>query len=169
MPIGLNNDLHHCTHTFFNLALWFIEIDGMDYRMFYAELGKLLYAVADADGIVSPQERKNMFELIQTRLMHKETHTDEFGTNDAWYAAFEFEVADEQIMSAADAFLSFTEYIEENKNKLDEDTRQLCLILADRLADSYRHTNKKENALIQKLREVLFSLENQPSITKTGM
>jgi len=138
----------------------------MDYRMFYSELGKLLYAVADADGIVSPQEKQHMFELVQTRLMHKETHTDEFGTNDAWYAAFEFEVADEQLMSAADAFLSFTEYIEENKNKLDEDTRQLCLILADKLADSYRHTNKKENVLIQKLREVLFSLENKPSATK---
>ena len=98
--------------------------------------------------------------------MHKETHTDEFGTNDAWYAAFEFEVADEQIMSAADAFLSFTEYIEAHKNVLDDDTRRLCLTLADRLADSYRHTSKKEKELIQKLREVLFSMENLPSIKK---
>lgn len=140
----------------------------MDYRMFYSALGKLLYAVADADGIVSPQEKKNMFELVQKRLMHKETHTDEFGTNDAWYATFEFEVADEQIMSAADAFLSFTEYIEENKNKINEDTRQLCLILADKLADSYRHSNKKEIVLIHKLREVLFTLENKPSAYNKG-
>jgi len=153
---------------FLTLLYSILKMPGMDYRMFYAELGKLLYAVADADGIVSPQEKQHMFELVQTRLMHKETHTDEYGTNDAWYAAFEFEVADEQIMSAADAFLSFTEYIEENKNKLDEDTRQLCLILADRLADSYRHTSKKEKALIQKLREVLFSLENNPPSTKNG-
>ncbi len=153
---------------FLTLLYGILKLTGMDYRMFYAELGKLLYAVADADGIVSAQEKQHMFELVQTRLMHKETHTDEFGTNDAWYAAFEFEVADEQIMSAADAFLSFTEYIEENKNKLDEDTRQLCLILADRLADSYRHTSKKEKALIQKLREVLFSLENQPSAPNKG-
>jgi uncharacterized tellurite resistance protein B-like protein len=136
--------------------------------MFYSALGKLLYAVADADGIVSPQEKMNMFELVQKRLMHKETHTDEFGTNDAWYAAFEFEVADEQNLSAADAFLSFTEYIEENKNKINEDTRQLCLNLADRLADSYRHSNKKEIVLINKLREVLFTLENKPSAFKKG-
>jgi uncharacterized tellurite resistance protein B-like protein len=151
---------------FLTLLYSILKWMGMDYRMFYSELGKLLYAVADADGIVSPQEKKNMFELVQTRLMHKEIHTDEFGTNDAWYAAFEFEVADEQMMSAADAFLSFTEYIEENKNKLDEDTRQLCLILADKLAESYRHTNKKENLLIQRLREVLFSLENKPTSSK---
>jgi len=149
---------------FLTLLYGILKLTGMDYRMFYSELGKLLYAVADADGIVSPQEKKNMFELVQTRLMHKETHTDEFGTNDAWYAAFEFEVADEQILSAADAFLSFTEYIEENKNKIDEDTRQLCLVLADKLAESYRHSNKKEKFLIQKLREVLFTLENKPSV-----
>jgi uncharacterized tellurite resistance protein B-like protein len=135
----------------------------MDYRIFYAELGKLLYAVADVDGLVSQQEKDNLYQLIRSRLMHKETHTDEFGTNDAWYTAFEFEVADEQIMPAADAFQSFIEYIEENKNKLDQDTRMLCLTLADRLAESYRHSNKKEKQLIQQLKEVLFSLENLPA------
>jgi uncharacterized tellurite resistance protein B-like protein len=135
----------------------------MDYRMFYAELGKLLYAVADADGVISQQEKVQFYNLVQSRLMHKEIHTDEYGTNDAWYAAFEFEVADEQIMPAADAFQSFIEYIEAHKNELDEDTRVLCLTLADRLAESYRHSNKKEKQLIQKLREVLFSLENLPA------
>jgi uncharacterized tellurite resistance protein B-like protein len=134
----------------------------MDYRLFYAELGKLLYAVADADGLVSPQEKENLYQMVQSRLMHKETHTDEFGTNDAWYTAFEFEVADEQIMPASDAFQSFIEYIEEHKNELDQDTRKLCLTLADRLAESYRHSNKKEKHLVQQLREVLFSLENLP-------
>jgi hypothetical protein len=135
----------------------------MDYRIFYSELGKLLYAVADVDGLVSQQEKENLYQMVQSRLMHKETHTDEFGTNDAWYTAFEFEVADEQIMPAADAFQSFIEYIEEHKKELDEDTRMLCLTLADRLAESYRHTNKKEKQLVQQLREVLFSLENFPA------
>jgi uncharacterized tellurite resistance protein B-like protein len=135
----------------------------MDYRLFYAELGKLLYAVAEVDGLVSQQEKENLYQMVQSRLMHKETHTDEFGTNDAWYTAFEFEVADEQIMPAADAFQSFIEYIEEHKHKLDQDTRMLCLTLADRLAESYRHTNKKEKQLVQQLREVLFSLENFPA------
>jgi uncharacterized tellurite resistance protein B-like protein len=139
----------------------------MDYRMFYAALGKLLYAVADADGIVSAREKESLYELIRTRLMQKEIHTDEFGTNDAWYAAFEFEVADEQIISSEDAFQSFIEYIEEHKNQLDEDTRMLCLTLSDKLAESYRHTNKKEKHLVQQLREVLFSIKNLPQPTPT--
>jgi hypothetical protein len=41
---------------------------------------------------------------------------------------------------------------------MDEDTRGLCLTLADRLAESYRHTNRKEEELIRKLRDKLFSL-----------
>ena len=52
----------------------------MDYRVFYSELGKLLYAVADADGVVSKEEKKSLYDLVKTRLAHKEVHTDEFGT-----------------------------------------------------------------------------------------
>jgi hypothetical protein len=130
----------------------------MDYREFYAELGKLLYAVADADGIISPQERESMYQLIRTRLMHREVHTDEYGTNDAWYAAFEFEVAEEQGMSPEEAFTSFSEFLDRRRHEINPETKQVCLLLADRLAESYRHTNRREAELIQQLREKLFSL-----------
>ena len=134
----------------------------MDYREFYAELGKLLYAVADADGIISPQEKRQLQDLIRSRLTHREIHTDEYGTNDAWYAMFEFEVAEEQAMDPDLAFQSFSDYLDERGGEMDEDTRTLCLTLADRLAESYRHTNRKEEALIRKLREKLFSLPANP-------
>lgn len=134
----------------------------MDYRLFYSELGKLLYAVADADGVVSPRERDRLYDLIRTRLLHREVHTDEYGTNDAWYAAFGFEIAEDQIMTAADAFDSFMEFLRERKDQIDEETRQTCLILADRLAESYRHTNLREKETIQRLKELLFDMENLP-------
>lgn len=130
----------------------------MDYREFYAELGKLLYAVADADGIISPQERESMYQLIRTRLMHREIHTDEYGTNDAWYAAFEFEVAEEQGMSPEEAFDSFSDFLDRRRLEIDPEMKQVCLVLADRLAESYRHTNRREADLIRQLREKLFSL-----------
>jgi uncharacterized tellurite resistance protein B-like protein len=131
----------------------------MDIREFYAETGKLLYAVAEADGVISNRERTALHNLIQTRLAQREKHTDEFGTNDAWYTDFEFEVAEEQGMSAEDAFNSFAEFIDENKNKLDRDLKEICIILADRLAESYHHTNKREKTIIQKLKEILYSLQ----------
>jgi len=131
----------------------------MDLREFYSETGKLLYAVAESDGVITAKERVELHNLIQSRLTQRETHTDEFGTNDAWYTEFEFEVAEEQGMTAEDAFNSFAEFIDENRNKLDKDLKDVCMILADRLADSYHHTNKKEKLIIQRLKETLYSLQ----------
>lgn len=36
----------------------------MDVKMFYAELGNLLYAIADVDGMISHQEKEELHELI---------------------------------------------------------------------------------------------------------
>lgn len=125
----------------------------------------MLYAVADADGRISPQERESLNELIRTRLAHREVHTDEYGTNDAWYAMFEFEVAEEQAMTPEEAFQSFSDFLDARRDEVDEDTRALCLTLADRLAESYHHTNRRESELIRKLKEKLFSL---PDIRKNS-
>ena len=155
MPNSLNNRL-------------FTELKPsfMDYRVFYSELGKLLYAVADADGVVSKEEKKSLYDLVKTRLAHKEVHTDEFGTNDVWYSVFEFDIAEDQSLTAMDAFQSFAEYLEANKHGIDLETRQLCLLLADRLAESYRHSNRKEREMVQRIRELLFSIERQPVIVQ---
>jgi hypothetical protein len=121
-----------------------------------------LYAVADADGVISKVEKENLYDLVRTRLAHKEVHTDEFGTNDVWYSVFEFEIAEDQSLTAMDAFQSFAEYLEANKDKIDQDTKELCLLLADRIAESYRHANRKEREMVQRIRELLFSIERQP-------
>ena len=131
----------------------------MDIREFYAETGKLLYAVAEVDGVITKREKQSLHKLIQNRLAHRETHTDEFGTNDAWYTEFEFEVAEEQGMSSEDAFNSFVDFIQEHRNKMDRELKEICFILADRLAESYHLTNKKEKLLIQKLKELLYSFQ----------
>lgn len=128
--------------------------------MFYAELGKLLYAIADVDGVITPQEREELHSLIASRLTHREVHTDEYGTNDAWYAEFEFDVAEESGMSPEDAFGSFSSFMQANRDKIDEHTRELCLTIANKLADTYHHTNSKEKQLIQQLKEVLFSVRS---------
>jgi uncharacterized tellurite resistance protein B-like protein len=128
---------------------------NMDIKMFYAELGKLLYAIADIDGVITPQERAAFHELIGSRLTQREIHTDEYGTNDAWYAEFEFDVAEEQGLDPEDAFNSFAEFVEENGRYFDERMREICLLLAERLAGSYHHINQREKQLLQRLKEVL--------------
>lgn len=127
----------------------------MDIKMFYAELGKLLYAIADIDGVITTQERRELHELIGSRLTQSEIHTDEYGTNDAWYAEFEFDVAEEQGLDPEDAFNSFAAFTEENGKYFDERMRDICLLLADRLAGSFHHINQAEKNMLQRLREVL--------------
>lgn len=135
----------------------------MDIKQFYAELGKLLYAVADIDGVITKQEKDELHNLISSRLTQREIHTDEYGTNDAWYAEFEFDVAEEQGLSSKEAFESFASYMEENRKYLDPTMRDICLLLADSLAGSFHHINAKEKALLQKLKEVLYSVRNLPT------
>jgi uncharacterized tellurite resistance protein B-like protein len=149
------------SHSFYGSYVFALlcNTEIMDLREFYSETGKLLYAVAESDGMITSRERVELHNLIQSRLAQRETHTDEFGTNDAWYTEFEFEVAEEQGMTAEDAFNSFAEFIDENRNKLDKDLKEVCMILADRLAASYHHTNKKEKHIIQRLKETLYSLQ----------
>ena len=136
-------------------------------RDFYAALGQLLYAVADADGIVSRAERDELLELIRSRLMHRETLTDPYGTNDAWYSLFGFDSAEEDIMSAEDAFQSFADFLNSNRDRIDMETREVCLLLSDRLATSYRHTNRKERQMLQRIRETLLTRDDLSHPTTT--
>jgi uncharacterized tellurite resistance protein B-like protein len=130
----------------------------MNIKKFYVAIGKLLYAVADADSVITKQEKEELYHLITSRLTHREHHTDQFGTNDAWYAAFEFEAAEEQGMTANQAFREFADFIRENNKMMTEDMKEICMILADRLAESYHHTNQREQDMIRKLKEVLYTI-----------
>lgn len=127
----------------------------MYYKEFYAELGKLLYAVADVDGVITANEKKKLHELVITELYPNEKHTDGFGTNAALYTEMEFDILDDEIADADTAFESFIDFIEEHQTAIDENLKNGCLLLADKLASFYYKKNKKENALIEKLKSKL--------------
>jgi len=129
-------------------------------RSFYAALGQLLYAVADADGIVTTEERDELLDLIRSRLMHRETLTDPYGTNDAWYSLFGFDTAEDEILSPEEAFQSFADFLDSYRDRIDMETREICLLLSDRLAASYRHTNRKERQMLQRIRETLLTRDD---------
>ncbi len=136
----------------------------MDIRQFYIAVGKLLYAIADADSVITLQEKQELYRLITTRLAHRESHTDEFGTNDAWYTMFEFEAAEEAGMTANEAFNEFSEFIKEHWNIMDIDLKNTCMLLADRLAESYHHTNAREKEMMRRLRDLLYTIQPVNSV-----
>lgn len=135
----------------------------MDTREFYIAMGKLMYAIADADSVITRQEKAALYRLISTRLTHREMHTDEFGTNDAWYTVFEFEAAEEAGLTANEAFDQFSDFIRDHWGIMDDDLRDICMLLADRLAESYHHTNAREKDMVRRLRDLLYTIHpNHP-------
>ncbi len=99
----------------------------MRYKDFYAELGKLLYAVAGIDKTVSETEKKRLQNIIKEELAPKEVHTDAFGSDTAYYDEMEFEFLDDQIAEPEAAFESFIEFMDEHHTVFDTKLKKRCL------------------------------------------
>ncbi|MGP8216624.1 MAG: hypothetical protein ACLQQ4_13750 [Bacteroidia bacterium] len=131
----------------------------MLYRDFYAELGKLLYSVADISGVITQKEKKTLDEIVRKELVPAENHVDEFGTDAAFYTEMEFDYLDEEIADAEPAFESFIDFVEEHHTAFDEKMKKISLHVANELANAYHKKNKKEVALIKMLKQKLENIE----------
>ena len=139
----------------------FLQTQVMIYKEFYSELGKMLYAVADIDGVITQQEKKKLQDIVKMELVPAEQHRDEFGMDAAYYSEIEFEFLDEEIGDAGSAFESFIDFMEEHHSALDEKMISVCLHISKEIANAYRGTNKKEKGLIDQLRKTLDGIRKQ--------
>lgn len=136
-------------------------MNKIDYKRFYSELGKLLYAVANVDKAITPEEKDALHKMVRTELVPAEKNTDEFGTDAAHYTEIEFEFLDEEIIDSETALQSFIDYIEDHQKLIDKPMRDTCLRLAEKLASAYKGTNKKEQELLETLKDKLKSLSKK--------
>jgi hypothetical protein len=124
----------------------------------YAELGKLLYAVADTDHAVSDKEKMKLLEIVKNELIPRSKQTDRYGTNIARYTQFEFEILDEDIAGSETAFDSFLAYYDTHRDSFTPEMKHLILKIVSELAKSYYGSSNKENelivTLIKKLQEI---------------
>lgn len=127
----------------------------MKYKEFYAELGKLLYAVADCDKMITAEEKKKLQEIVRNELVPKEVHADSFGTDAAYYVEMEFDVLEDQIIDAETAFASFTDFIKDHPTAITPQIKKTVLKVVKELAAAYHGTNKKESQLIEQLAKEL--------------
>lgn len=120
---------------------------------FYAELGKLLYALAYVDGLISPAEKRKLQDMVKNELILFENHIDQFGTNSAYYTEIEFDFLDEEIADSEAAFDSFINFMETHHTAFDANLKKVCLHVINQLASVYKGVNKKEKQLITKLKK----------------
>ena len=127
----------------------------MLYKNFYSELGKLLYAVADVDKVITPEEKKALQNLVTNELAPIEKRKDEFGTDLAFYTEAEFDFLDEQIADVPSAFESFISFVEEHRTGIHPDMKKVLMRLVTEIANAYHGTNREEERLIMDLKNRL--------------
>jgi hypothetical protein len=124
-------------------------------KQFYAELGKLFYAIAAIDNWITEKEKNKILEIVKNELVPNELNTDEYGTDLAYFTQIEFEFLNEEDSDPLSAIDSFIDFIEEHHSALDQHSIRTCIRLSKEISKIYRGTNKKEYELIEKLKAAL--------------
>lgn len=125
----------------------------MIYKNFYSELGKLLYALAKADGSISKKEIKAIHKLVLKDLVPLENSTDEFGTDSAFYVEMEFDFLNENFYDPDVAFDSFINFVEKHYTAFDTHLKDAVLKVAETLINSFHETNIQDHTYLIKLRK----------------
>jgi hypothetical protein len=125
----------------------------MNYNTFYSEVGKLLYAVAKADGHIRKNEYEKLKNIVTQRLAPSEMHNDKHGTDTAYYAEFEFDYLEENEIDAEAAFNSFLAFIEKHKTAITPELLDRINKSVQELAGSYRGITSSESTILTTLKK----------------
>lgn len=118
-------------------------------KEFYEAFGKMVFAIAKADGKVHPEERRKIIQLVKHELAPFENVADEFGTDLAYYAEFSFEACVEFEEDIDGARKHFKKYVEKNRPILDNELLVTCKGILEKVADVYEGTNPLEQEIIE--------------------
>lgn len=127
----------------------------MDYQEFYIETGRLLYAIAMADGAIQEDEKSKMLNLVRDTLRKLEGSVDAFGTSNAFYTEFELERLIDFNVDSRESFDSFIDYFESNRSEMTSDLKSIIVQMAEEVAEAWDGVVAEENAYIIRLKEVL--------------
>jgi hypothetical protein len=115
-----------------------------DPKQYYKELGKLVYAVAVADGSIQDEEIRTLHQFVMKELASYEPKNDSSGMNYAFYTDFEFQATTEQKPNVEDCISSYTRFVENHFEKGDEALIRRSMKLLEAVAKAYFKQNEKQ-------------------------
>ncbi|MFN3404788.1 MAG: hypothetical protein ACK40G_11870 [Cytophagaceae bacterium] len=127
----------------------------MNYKIFYQELGKLLYAIAFSDKKITASEKESLRKLVKEQVLPLEASKDKYGTDLGFLTEFEFDLLEERKADPGSTFDDFIGYMKENKTGIPAALKNLAYDLASKVAESYRGINQNEKELLNKLKQVI--------------
>jgi hypothetical protein len=119
-------------------------------KQYYKELGKLVYAIAIADGNIQPEEKDKLNSFVLKNLSHLEHETDTSGMNKAFYVDFEFDNSELMHIDTDLAVKSFSQYVNSNSEPGDEKLINQSVQLLEAVSDAF--TEKKEKQIIKRVK-----------------
>lgn len=133
-------------------------------KHYYKELGRLLYAIAMADGAVQAEEVDELHSFVMKELAHNERSQDSSGMNQAFYVDFEFEENVKSHKPFNDAVARFRKFMEENAEKGDEELIERSVRLMETVAFAY--AKKQEQNILQQVKHITRHLSELKSKNK---
>lgn len=130
----------------------------MFYEELYAELGKLFYHIAAADGKVRPSERDSLEKLIHETWQSLEPSRDQFGTDQAELIGFAFDFEESEAFED-NGFESFSQFYKDNADRFTPQIIDNIITTAKAIASTYRGENKEEKREIEKLQKLFNAQE----------
>jgi hypothetical protein len=127
-------------------------------KQYYKELGKLLYAISIADGVVQQEERDQLHQYVTKELAHNEKTYDSSGMNQAFYVDFEFEDLIKQHPELNGTVKTFKRFLENNLEPGDRELMRRSLVLMEGVTNAY--TKKKEKNIIEQVKSVTDNILN---------
>lgn len=115
-------------------------------KQYYKELGKVVYSVAIADGIVQPEEREKLHQFVLKELAANERTYDSSGMNQAFYVDFEFEESEKSKLHLNGTIAKFSRFISDNIEPQDKLLIQRSTALLEAVANAY--SKKKEKNIV---------------------
>jgi hypothetical protein len=112
-------------------------------KQYYKELGKLVYAVAVADGTIQTEERDKLHQFVLKELAAHESSVDSSGMNQAFYVDFEFDETEEKHPDGNSVIASYNKFVHNNYEANDGELIDNSLKLLEAVASAYSKRNEK--------------------------
>ena len=113
-------------------------------KQYYKELGKLVYAVAAADGSIQTEERDKLHQFVLKELAENERTNDSSGMNQAFYVDFEFDMAAEKHLGVNEVIKSYARFLHTNYEPSDWALMANSVKLLEVVALAYSKQKEKE-------------------------
>ena len=128
-------------------------------KQYYKELGKMVYAVAIADGTIKPEETEALHKFVEKDLVNHENHFDSSGMNEAFYVDFEFEDSMQKNIAVNDAIRSYAKFIHTNYEPGDEALIQRSVKLLETVANAY--SRQKEMEVVDQIKSEIEEISKE--------